>query len=245
VEQPQRPAAAHRGQHPARPAHHFPRRTWRNADGSNGAYRPQNYDRLVHGPVSVREALANSYNIPAVLTLERIGVDTLRDLASAGGHRSFTGRYGLALTLGGGEVRLLELTAAYGIFDDGRPVAPRAILEDGERDTGDREIGDFTLHNLTIPILQSPIPPDTFPPQPPTSSPTSWPTTWRGCRPLGANSVLKLPFPAAVKTGTTTDWRDNWTVGYSTTAGGRVGGQRRQRADGRRQRRGRRRPDLA
>ena len=99
-----------------------------NVDGQMAAYRPQNYDRIYHGPVSVRTALANSYNIPAVKVLDRVGVDTLRELASQAGIRSFTGRYGLALTLGGGDVRLLELTAAYGIFDDGRTLPTQAIL---------------------------------------------------------------------------------------------------------------------
>jgi penicillin-binding protein 1C len=180
-----------------------------NTDGSNAAYRPQNYDRLAHGPVSVRAALANSYNIPAVLTLERIGVDTLRDLAAQAGIRTFTGRYGLALTLGGGDVRLLELTAAYGIFDDGRPVAPRAILE----------IGDWRLGSRPA-NLQSPI--SNLQSQQLLSPPTAWLITdiladnVARMPAFGANSVLKLPFPAAVKTGTTTDWRDNWTVGYST-----------------------------
>ena len=99
-----------------------------NVDGQTAAYRPQNYDRVYHGPVSVRTALANSYNIPAVKVLDRVGVETLRELASQAGIRSFTGRYGLALTLGGGDVRLLELTAAFGIFDDGRSLPTQAIL---------------------------------------------------------------------------------------------------------------------
>ena len=190
-----------------------------NADGSRAAYRPQNYDRLAHGPVSVRAALANSYNIPAVLTLERIGVDTLRDLAAQAGIRTFTGRYGLALTLGGGDVRLLELTAAYGVFDDGRPVAPRAIGEIvGLRDyeisqSGDRSANGSISQSPNLSISQS---------QQLLSPPTAWLITdiladnVARMPAFGANSVLKLPFPAAVKTGTTTDWRDNWTVGYST-----------------------------
>ena len=180
-----------------------------NADNTSAAYRPQNYDRLVHGPVSVRAALANSYNIPAVVTLDRIGVDTLRNLASEAGIRTFTGRYGLALTLGGGDVRLLELTAAYGVFDDGKPVAPRAILEIGDWRLADRE-----------PNLQSPI---SNPQSQQLISPQSaflitdiLADNVARMPAFGANSVLNLPFPAAAKTGTTTDWRDNWTVGYST-----------------------------
>ncbi len=190
-----------------------------NADGSNAAYRPQNYDRLAHGPVSVRTALANSYNIPAVATLERIGVDTLRDLAAQAGIRTFTGRYGLALTLGGGDVRLLELTAAYGIFDDGRSVAPRAIGE--IMGLGDYEITQLGDRSASGPISQSPNR-SISQSQQLLSPSTAWLITdiladnVARMPAFGANSVLKLPFPAAVKTGTTTDWRDNWTVGYST-----------------------------
>ena len=55
-----------------------------NVDGSQAAYRPQNYDRTYHGPVSVRTALANSYNVPAVKVLDRVGVETLRELAARG-----------------------------------------------------------------------------------------------------------------------------------------------------------------
>ena len=116
-------------------------------------YVPQNYDQVYHGPVTVRTALANSYNIPAVKTLEYVGVDALIGLANRlgipweqeiGGRnqeagirgqpelppdsRPLTPRYGLALTLGGGEVRLLDLTAAYAAFaNGGMQVSPFAI----------------------------------------------------------------------------------------------------------------------
>jgi membrane peptidoglycan carboxypeptidase len=124
---------------------------------------------------------------------------------------TFTGRYGLALTLGGGEVRLLDLTAAYGIFDDGRTVTPRAILGIEGLRLGRLEIGD------SGPISNRPI----------SQSPNHLPQTAYLLTDIladdvarspafGRNSVLNLAFPAAVKTGTTTDWRDNWTVGYST-----------------------------
>ena len=198
-------------------------------DGSTAAYRPQNYDRTYHGPVSVRTALANSYNIPAVHVLDRVGVEALRDLATQAGIRSFSGRYGLALTLGGGEVRLLELTSAFGIFDDGSAVEPRAILEIGEGEeesstvnsqqsivngqTPPNNHSQFTIHNSQF--LLSPTHPVISPQAAYLITDILADDVAR--RPaFGANSVLKLPFPAAVKTGTTTDWRDNWTVGYST-----------------------------
>lgn len=172
------------------------------AEGEAGAglpYAPVNYDRRWHGPVSVREALANSYNIPAVLTLERIGVPALKRFAAEAGITSFTRDFGLALTLGGGEVRLLDLTAAFGALDDGQRLTPRALLSvNGEAlpapGTATRLLSPQTAWLMTD-ILDD----DT----------ARLPA-------FGADSVLNLPFAAAAKTGTTTDWRDNWTLGYST-----------------------------
>lgn len=177
--------------------------------GDSGAYRPENYDLRYHGPVSVREALANSYNIPAVKVLQRMGVPTLQRIAGAAGIGSFTGDYGLALTLGGGEVSLLDLTAAYGIFPrGGYRLEPKGIAE----------IRDWRL-SVARPLSQSPIPN----PQYPILSPeAAFLITDILSDPVaripafGEGSVVELPFPAAAKTGTTTDWRDNWTVGFSS-----------------------------
>ncbi|HRW49709.1 MAG TPA: transglycosylase domain-containing protein, partial [Caldilinea sp.] len=193
--------------------------TVKNVDGALAAYRPQNYDRQYHGPVSVRAALANSYNIPAVEVLERVGVETLRTLASQAGIQTFTGRYGLALTLGGGDVRLLELTAAYGIFDDGKTVTPRAILKIEGLEIGEVEIGDWRFQSAATgaPNLQSPISNlQIISPQTAYLVTSILSDDVARSPSFGTNSVLSLPFPAAVKTGTTTDWRDNWTVGYSS-----------------------------
>ncbi len=180
-------------------------------NGGRVPYQPVNYDRRFHGPVSVRTALANSYNIPAVKTLDYIGVETLRSIAAQAGIASLTKEYGLALTLGGGEVSLLELTNAFAIFLDGTRHTPRAILDVQQRGvdgawqsvppyniprTGAREqvISPAAAYLITD-ILADDI---------------------ARIPAFGEGSVLRLPFPAAVKTGTTTDWRDNWTVGYST-----------------------------
>ncbi|MBK8989079.1 MAG: transglycosylase domain-containing protein [Chloroflexi bacterium] len=86
-------------------------------DGSS--YTPLNYDGRFHGPVRLRAALANSYNVPAVLALQDIGVPHFIEFAQQMGISSWTGdssNYGLALTLGGGEVTPLELTGAYAIL---------------------------------------------------------------------------------------------------------------------------------
>src|SRR6185503_14839646 len=96
------------------------------------SYVPQNYDRNYHGPVSARAALAGSLNLPAVLTLDHVGLPTLLSLAGRMGLTTLSDadRFGLALTLGGGEVRLLDLTAAYAILaNGGRRVEPVAVLK--------------------------------------------------------------------------------------------------------------------
>ncbi len=180
-----------------------------NVDGSRVPYTPVNYDRRAHGPVSVREALANSFNVPAVKVMDRLGVGTLKRIAGEAGITTFTGDFGLALTLGGGEVRLLELTAAYGMLDDGRRLDPRALLSIEQ------------LHGSDAPetIFAAPMAspgPQVIEPQ------SAWLLTdildddIARIPAFGGNSVLSLPFAAAAKTGTTTDWRDNWTLGYST-----------------------------
>ncbi len=161
----------------------------------------------------MRTALASSYNLPAVKALSAIGVDALIDQAQRQGITSFQPAaqgqrqpYGLALTLGGGEVSLLELTGAYAAFaNGGHSITPYAIerIEDADgellwrADHGSRLTAralDPRVAYLITDILSDD---DARAPS------------------FGRNSVLKLSRPAAVKTGTTTDWRDNWAVGYT------------------------------
>jgi 1A family penicillin-binding protein len=170
-------------------------------------YVPVNYDYRFHGPVLLRQALACSYNVVAVKLLDRIGTDAMTAMARQLGITSLdqAERQGLALTLGSCEVQLVQLTAAYGALANGgwrvRPysidyiedrhghVVYRAASESPEK------VLDERIAYLITDILadnQARVP--TF----------------------GEGSVLDLPFPAAVKTGTTTEWRDNWTVGYTT-----------------------------
>ena len=90
-------------------------------------YSPRNYDSQCHGPVRMRDALANSYNIPAVQMLRQVGVDNLLAFAERFGIRSLgrdAARYGLSLTLDGGEVTLLELSQAYSVFANGGRLNP-------------------------------------------------------------------------------------------------------------------------
>ncbi len=161
-------------------------------------YSPVDYDEKFQGPVRVRIALANSLNIPAVKLLERVTVPVFLNRLRQLGFSHLTqpaDHYGLGLTLGSGEVSLWELAQAY-----------------------------LTLARHGHPI---PLNPTLSPTLPPPHSPTlpnspSWflvtdMLSDRHARAssFGVDSVLNLPFPAAVKTGTSSDFRDTWTVGYT------------------------------
>ncbi|MBN1955091.1 MAG: penicillin-binding protein 1C [Anaerolineae bacterium] len=170
------------------------------------AYVPLNYDQRFHGPVSAREALACSYNIPAVQVLQDVGVARMVALAGDLGLSSFGAgeRFGLALTLGGGEVRLLELTAAYTAFaNGGRRVEPYGVSTvrdatgslryQARSGLGERALDARVAYLITDILADNEARAPAF----------------------GSGSVLALSRPAAVKTGTSSDWRDNWTVGYT------------------------------
>jgi len=171
-------------------------------------YVPVNYDRRHYGPISARQALATSNNTAAVRILHQIGLDVMLAQAHALGLASLKDRerYGLALTLGGGEVQLLELTAAYGAFaNGGERVLPNAVIAvaDGHGNLRyrrpDHPLRGERVLDPRIAWLISDILVDHQARAPA----------------FGEFSVLRLSRPAAVKTGTTTDFRDNWTVGYT------------------------------
>lgn len=169
-------------------------------------YAPNNYDFTFHGIVPLREALASSYNVPAVRVLQAIGVDRAVEMGRRLGLTTFTdpSRYDLSLTLGGGEVRLLDLTAAYAAFAaGGLRVDPVAILR--IEDTSGR-----VLYAAPPPARERVV-----------SAQTAYLVTDmladNDARTpgFGARSPLSLDRPAAAKTGTTTDFHDNWTLGYT------------------------------
>ena len=169
-------------------------------------YVPLNYDLVFRGPVRLREALASSYNLVAIKVLDAIGVEALTGMARRLGITTFDDpdRIGLAVGLGGGEVRLLELTAAYGAFaNGGYAVQPRVVRQVEDTDgtvlwepSGSiaSRVLDTRIAYLITDILSDDL--------------ARIPT-------FGEDSVLNLSRVAAVKTGTTTDFRDNWTVGYT------------------------------
>lgn len=172
-------------------------------------YTPVNFDGEYHGRVTVREALANSYNIPAVKALDFVGINNFINISKKFGISEFSERLdevGLALTLGGCEVSLLNLTNAYAtIAAGGNWQNYKKILkivdhqgnEIYEPETQSHRV--FEKDGEGISFLISNILADSE----------------ARSQQFGYYSVLNVGFPAAVKTGTTTDFHDNWTIGYT------------------------------
>lgn len=177
--------------------------------GRGRQYRPGNYDGKFHGPVTVRSALANSYNIPAVKLLDAVTVDRFLQAAEAFGIHSLdrgSDWYGLSLILGGGEVTLLELTAAYAaLASQGQQVAAEPIL------------AVVDSRGRPVPLARRPAgqPLQVVSPAAAFLVTDILADNTARTPMFGANSPLRLSRPAAAKTGTTDDWRDNWTVGYT------------------------------
>lgn len=184
------------------------------SDDLRDPYIPVNYDGRQHGPITVRTALANSLNIPAVKTLNYVGIYDDPSIPGPDGVIAFAQRlgitsltrpdYGLSLTLGGGEVSLLEMTQAYAVFaNNGRKIPPVAVTEVVDY-TGSvvfeyaPPVGDQVIRAEHAYLISSILS-----------------DNQARAMMFGTDSVLALPFPAAAKTGTTNDFRDNWTMGYT------------------------------
>ncbi|MFH1620497.1 MAG: PBP1A family penicillin-binding protein [Patescibacteria group bacterium] len=170
-------------------------------------YEPKNYDFKEHGPVSVRSALQGSLNIPAVKMLYLVGVGRVLDLAEQMGYSTFgdRSRFGLSLVLGGGEVKLLEHTNAYAAFaNEGKqePLTTILKVEDSKGKVLDewkqgegKEVLDVDTARRISDILSD-----------------------NGARAyvFGSKNYLTLPDrPVAAKTGTTNNFHDAWTLGYT------------------------------
>ena len=179
-------------------------------------YHPVNYDGTFHGPVLAREALASSLNIPAVKALAFTGIYDDPSTEQADGFIAFARRFhidsldkpgfGLSVALGGGEVTLLELTNAYAVFaDNGKFIPARSILSitdhngntifEAEEPPAEKILAEEYAFQITSILSDD------------------------NARSLGfgTGSVLNLSWPSAVKTGTTNDYRDNWTIGYNSS----------------------------
>lgn len=174
-------------------------------------YCPVNYDGKFHGLVSLRTALGNSFNIPAVKMLKVNGVEAMIATASAMGITTFTdpARYGLSLTLGGGEVPMIEMMTAYGVFaTEGYRVDIHPILKVTDAKGNILEAYDPTsAAKNRVRVLPASV-------------------TYIMTDMLSDNNARMMEFgpssslvikgyTVAAKTGTTNDFRDNWTFGYT------------------------------
>lgn len=172
-----------------------------------GDYTPHNYNQKVHGPVTVRQALAGSLNIPAVKMIYLTGINNVLDLADKMGYSTLKdrSRFGLSLVLGGGEVTLLEHTNAFGVLaNEGIYHPPVSILK-VENSKGEvlEEVKDFAgekviepeITHLTTDILKD--------------------NEARSFIFGQHNFLTLLNRPVATKTGTTNDFHDAWTLGYT------------------------------
>ncbi len=177
-----------------------------NFTSDDGCYSPGDYDGAYRGPMTVRNALAQSVNIPAVEALYLAGIRNSLDTAHKMGIQSLIdpNQYGLTLVLGGGEVSLLDMTSAYSVFaNDGlrNPYNPILAVQDAQGTT----IEEHT-----------PAPERVLPEQ--TAREISSILTDNNARTpaYGANSVLYVPTrDVAVKTGTTNNYKDAWIMGYT------------------------------
>jgi hypothetical protein len=177
-------------------------------------YVPANYDGRFHGPVTVRSALANSHNIPAVKALQFAGIYDDPNIPQGEGLLGVSQRlgittlkrddYGISLTLGGGEVSLLELTGAYAVIANGGNRIPSTAIKQVNDAQGNM------LYQYQAPLGDQVVSPELA------YLISSILSDNEARTPMfGANSVLNLPFQVAAKTGTTNDFRDIWTLGYT------------------------------
>jgi len=170
-------------------------------------YSPVNYDRHFHGNVTLRQALACSYNVPAVKTLAVFGVNKMIDMGQKMGITTWEDRshYGLALTLGAGEVKMTDMAVVYGTLANlGQRADLKPILKvvnyqgktlSSFQNTQPQRVLDAEVAYLLTDILKD--------------NQARTPA-------FGPSSYLNIPgYETAVKTGTTNDKRDNWTIGYT------------------------------
>ncbi|MEM6529687.1 MAG: penicillin-binding transpeptidase domain-containing protein, partial [Chloroflexota bacterium] len=185
---------------------------------------PVNYDRTYHGPVNMRAALANSYNVPAVKVLERaVGTEGLLNYMRRFGMTSLNpdpSLYGPSLTLGGGEVTLLELSRAYGVFaNQGVLVPTTAILcvLDSEDNIIYQFEGGCPEGNVTPEtVARTALGTQVLDPRISFIVTDILADNNARAPAMGANSPLRTDgIASSVKTGTTNDVKDNWTVGYT------------------------------
>jgi penicillin-binding protein 1C len=162
-----------------------------------GEFIPANYDRLAHGPVSMREALGNSLNLSAVRMLNQVGPTGFYATLSKLGLINYPERgvehYGLGLVVGNPEVSLLQLAAAYGCLANGGLYRPLKLRQD-EPEGGAVRIFSPAAAYIINDILADPM---------------------ARSRTFGISTAMNPPYRLAIKTGTSTHYRDCWALAYS------------------------------
>lgn len=190
--------------------------------GPLAPYVPENYSRKFNGPVLLRTALACSLNVPAVTVADKVGIQNVVDTARAMGITTLTDKdYGLALALGGSEVTLLDMTYAFSVLANGGTMLGEAVLPEDYK-PGYRRLDPVAILKVTDakgrvlyeykgPQRQEVLRPEVA------FLLTDILSDDRARIPtFGPNSMLKLKDrPAAAKTGTTNDYHDGWTIGYT------------------------------
>jgi len=213
-------AAFEQGASPAQAIDDAPT-TFNNPGGTPPAYAPSNYGLRFHGHMTLRCALQNSLNVPAVRVLHQVGITKALQMAQAMGITSYEGTPDLSLALGDLEVRLLDHTSAMGVFANGGVRMPSYSISEVVQGT----TGEVLFQHQSTPGTQVITPQLAYlttnvlsdnPSRLPTFSDCNvlqlYSNSQRACD-AGNRGAVR---PAAVKTGTTQDLRDGWTVGYST-----------------------------
>ncbi|MDP1822230.1 MAG: penicillin-binding protein 1C [Archangium sp.] len=179
-------------------------------------FQPQNFSRDFSGPVLFHEALGRSLNVPAIRVAALFGTEELLSTLHRAGFASLdkpASHYGLGLTLGNGEVTLLELAQGYAMFARGgrsctatssrSPFVPSEVEGRAPRLAGSRPSTSLGVNGAV------------FSPQTAYLVTSALSDEATRMRAFGPGNALMLSFPVAVKTGTSTNWRDNWAVGYT------------------------------
>lgn len=192
--------------------------------GPPAFWPPANYDRREHGPVSLRSALANSYNLPAVIVMDWVGVDNVIRTAHHMGITTIEHGTdcGLALTLGCGEVKLLDMAYAFSVFDNMGVMIGEHRPDQNQR-SGFRELDPVAILHVedkngeVIYQYTEPQRREILTPQLAWLMNDIMSDRRARCAAFGCPNALELPGerPAAAKTGTTNDYKDAWTIGYT------------------------------
>ncbi|MDP2696233.1 MAG: transglycosylase domain-containing protein [bacterium] len=177
------------------------------SNNEDSCFHPHNFDEFFRGPVSLRNSLAQSINVPSVKTLYLAGIDNVLNLAKDFGIKTLTerSRYGLSLVLGGGEIKLIELVGAYSVFaQEGKAHKQSLILEIKDGKNRIRETYKDEVNQVIEPQYTRLI-----------NDVLSDVEARSALFSSSLNLTVYPGYQVALKTGTTNDYRDAWAIGYN------------------------------